>query len=446
MKNKLEEAIKITGKIADYWLPMKIGYEHTPGAVVCIAVKGVPKYVKAFGFSDIENKTPLKIDAQFRVASMSKMFTAVAIMQLQEQGKLRIDDKVARILPWFKGKKGKTDLSNVTIRQLLAHTSGIFRDGTKQQWINDNFPLKVHDTLSGESIIFDNGVSFKYSNHGYAVLGAVIEKITSLTYLEYVQDNIISPLKLKSTIPDLPAELPKKLVNGYQRWTPDLIVRKIEPQICTNAYASATGFISSANDLATFLSSLHPDSLRSVISRESRKEMQQVHGLIDGDEFYGLGLCLEKTSGQMTYGHGGGFAGFVTKSISSIDENIQIIILTNTQSSFAHIVADNLMRLVFKLKSSDHSYIQNEPYSGLYRNRWGDMVVISLGDDLVIFSPAVVNPLKAWSKYKKVKQNTFKNQDHNGYGSPGENITFQKIINGQSGQIVSDGASSFRVY
>src|SRR3990167_5521255 len=113
MKNELNEAIKVTGKIIDNWLPIKIRYDHTPGAVVCIAVNGVPKYVSAFGVSDINKETAMKKDAQFRVASMSKMFTAVCIMQLQEKNQLKLDDKVCEYLSWFKGKTKETDLANI---------------------------------------------------------------------------------------------------------------------------------------------------------------------------------------------------------------------------------------------------------------------------------------------------------------------------------------------
>ena len=85
MNKDFNTAIKVAGKVVDHWLPLKIQYDHTPGTVVCIAVNGVPKYINAFGFSDVESKVLMKKDAQFRVASMSKMFTAVSIMQLVEK-------------------------------------------------------------------------------------------------------------------------------------------------------------------------------------------------------------------------------------------------------------------------------------------------------------------------------------------------------------------------
>lgn len=445
MQKELNSAIKIAGKIADNWLPLKIKYDHTPGAVVCIAVGGVPKYVNAFGFSDIENGVEMKKDAQFRVASMSKMFTAVSVLQLQEKGKLRLDDTVFSHLKWFKGKAGHTDLSNVTIRQLLSHNAGLFRDGRAKQWINDRFPEKLDDTISAKSIIFENATTLKYSNHGYAVLGALIEKVSKQSFSDYVTDHVIKPLDLKNTLPDLPDEVPLKLARGYERWTPD-VARNIEPNIKTNTYASATGFISTAKDLAVFLSALHPDNKKSVLSRESRKAMRQVQGIINAEEMYGLGLCMESLSGQETYGHSGGFAGYITNAISHVTDSVQVIVLTNTISGTAGTVSDNLMRLIYKIKDmKDAKFVDKDPYSGTYRNRWGDTAIVSLGKKLIEFDPSTANPVKAWSELEKQKQHVFKNTDKTGLGSPGETITFKNLKNGKAMTLTADWGDSKRI-
>lgn len=447
MRKRMDEVIKISGKIIDNWLPLKIGYDHTPGAVVCIAVNGVPKYLRAFGVSDIENQIQLQTDAQFRVASMSKMFTAVAILQLQEKEKLRLDDKVSDHLSWFRGKSKQTDLKNVTIRQLLSHNAGIWRDGQAKQWLNDKFPTKLDGTISAKSIVFENGTTFKYSNHGYSILGSLIEQLTGKSYSEYVTDEITSPLKLKNTLPDLPEELPKKLVTGYKRWVPDVVERLTEPHIKTSAYAPATGFISNAKDLSVFLAALHVESKKSVLSRESRKTMLQVQGIIEDDERYGLGLSLDTISGQLTYGHSGGFAGYITNAIAEPSSNIQVVVLTNTQSNTAWQVSNNIIRLIAKVsKDNNSTYVESEPYSGVYRSRWGDMVVVSLGNYLINFAPAAANPVQAGTILKKVKQHTYSNSKEKGFGIPGETVTFSEIKNGKATRVVSDSNVLYRVY
>jgi CubicO group peptidase (beta-lactamase class C family) len=446
MKKDFGNSIKVAGKVVDYWLPLKIQYDHTPGAVVCIAVNGVPKYINAFGFSDFTKNVAMKKDAQFRVASMSKMFTAVSIMQLSEKGFLRLDDTVSSHLSWFKGKQGKTDLSNVTIRQLLSHNSGLFRDGTAKQWITDNFPTNLTKTISNKAIVFENGTTLKYSNHGYAVLGAIIEKASGKSYVEYVTENIIKKLGLKNTLPDLPTERPAKLAYGYSRYLPDKPEQIKEPDSMTNAYAPATGFISDVKDLAIFLASLHLDSKKSVLSRESRKAMMQVHGITEDDEMYGLGLDLDKDSGRLTYGHSGGFAGYTTNATSEPEDNVQVIVLTNTISNTAWAVSNNLMRLIYKLKAmKDIEYIEKEPYSGTYRCRWGDLTVVSLGKNLVDFGSGALNPVKAWSVMEPKKKHTFANTEKSGFGAPGEEVRFTEIKNGKAQEMSNDGMTWKRI-
>ena len=175
--------------------------------------------------------------------------------------------------------------------------------------------------------------------------------------------------------------------------------------------------------------------------------MRQVQTIVNDDEMYGLGLSLEKLSGEYTYGHSGGFAGYVTNAISHLKDNIQVIALTNTQSSTTNAASDQVMRLLYKLQDMKGvEYVSDEPYSGFYRNRWGDSVIVSIGDDLVQFGAAAVNPSKAWTRYKKEKQHVFRNTDGSGFGSPGERITFKNIKDGKATAIAADGGDAVRVY
>lgn len=440
MKKELSETIKIAGKLADNWVPMKIQYDHTPGAVVCIAVEGKPKYTKAFGLANVENNIATKADSLFRVASMSKMFTAVAIMHLQEAGQLRIDDKVVQYLPWFKGKSKQTDLANVTIRQLLSHNSGIFRDGVEFQWWDDKFPQSLTKTISNNSIVFENATTFKYSNHGFAVLGAIIEKLSGTTYIEYVTKNVIGPLGLKNTYPDLPDELPKNLATGYERRMPGKDERKPEPNIKTFAYASATGFVSTAKDVAAFLASLHLDAKKSILSRESKKEMMRIHGTVEDDEMYGLGLALDKIDGHNTYGHSGGFAGYITNALSGAENNIQVIVLTNTISGTAWNISRGLFKAIYKLQDMKGAkYKADDPYSGAYRCRWGDPVVVAVGDDLIEFGAPANDPAEAWDKLEKKKQHVFEDTKKEGFDSAGERVQFRKIKDGEATEMIASG-------
>ena len=142
----------------------------------------------------------------------------------------------------------------------------VFRDGKTHHWSNHKFPNKLKNTISEESIIFENGSTFKYSNHAYALLGAIIEKVSNQKYDDYMYESIINPLNLSSTYPDLPDEVPDDLGFGYERVIPGKLNREIFDHSKTYAYASATGFISNSADIAKFLSSLCLDTEYSVIN------------------------------------------------------------------------------------------------------------------------------------------------------------------------------------
>ena len=132
MKNTIPETIKQIGHIIDLWIPMKIKYDETPGISIAIAHKGKILFAKGFGFADIASRRKADEKTLYHIASHSKMFTAMALMKLVEEGKIKLDDHVADYIDWFKAKAKNKNAANITIRQLLSHTSGIFRTATRR--------------------------------------------------------------------------------------------------------------------------------------------------------------------------------------------------------------------------------------------------------------------------------------------------------------------------
>ncbi|PIZ04354.1 MAG: hypothetical protein COY58_04595 [Gammaproteobacteria bacterium CG_4_10_14_0_8_um_filter_38_16] len=191
MKKDYKTAIKYATKVFDAWLPYKILYENIPGISVGIVHNGKLLYKKGFGFENIELKKPSTPDTCYRIASISKTFTAIAIMQLSEHGKLNLDDKIKKYLPWFKiGKKGLNS-SNITIRQLLSHSAGLSRDGNSPHWATNKFPNEAElQEQSSKSLTYENLTRFKYSNYGFALLGLIIKEVSGLDYDEYVTKSL----------------------------------------------------------------------------------------------------------------------------------------------------------------------------------------------------------------------------------------------------------------
>jgi CubicO group peptidase (beta-lactamase class C family) len=237
---------------ADGWL--KYGYErgNLTGFVVAVSYKGKLLFSRAYGYANLEKKELMTPDNIFRIASHSKTFTATAIMQLQEQGLLKIDDKIVKYLPWLQEHKDKR-WQKVTIRQLLSHGAGVIRDGLDQSYwsLGESFPeeKKFIENILATDLVLDTNIKMKYSNYGYTLLGLIIKAVSGQPYNEYVVKNIVEPLGLRQTGPELSNSVINKLVTGYSRLN-DQKRRLPIMQIDTHVMSPATG-LAQANCLMT---------------------------------------------------------------------------------------------------------------------------------------------------------------------------------------------------
>ena len=156
---EINNILKDVIHIMEIWLPARIKYSDIPGLSIAISHKGKILYKNGFGYADVEKKIKAKEDTIYHIASISKTFTAVAILQLVEKGKIKLDDKVSKYIKWFKGKNKSGDLKDITMRHLLSNTSGIWRDGNTPHWVTGKFPKSL--TLSKDSLIFKPSSEFK---------------------------------------------------------------------------------------------------------------------------------------------------------------------------------------------------------------------------------------------------------------------------------------------
>src|SRR5260221_13190643 len=156
------------------WLEGQIAYRGLPGIAVGVVSDRDLVWASGFGFADVKAKTPMSPTTKFRMASHSKLFTAIAIMQLREQGKLRLDDPVINYLPWFKAKPAGDDDGTITIEQLLSHSSGLQREAG-DHWTSYEFPTadELRRLFADRQAAFAPSVRWKYSNLAYSVVGMV---------------------------------------------------------------------------------------------------------------------------------------------------------------------------------------------------------------------------------------------------------------------------------
>ena len=242
----------------------QLAQQHAPGFVIGIA-DGDTNWIRAFGYADLENKTAMTPDASFRIASLTKSMTAVAVLQLAEAGKIDLDAEVQTYVPYFPRKPWP-----VTIRQLLGHVGGIshYKNRALEQHI------KEHHTTRESVAIFENfdlvaepGTKFSYSSYGYVLLGAVIEAASGQPYETYLREKIWKPLGMKDTRMDDPIAIIPKRVRGYQIKDGSAVNSEF---IDVSSRFAAGGLRSTVPDMLRFARGLMSDRL---ITRRSRDLM-----------------------------------------------------------------------------------------------------------------------------------------------------------------------------
>lgn len=420
------------------WLKFCYEQDEIPGYAVAIACQGKLILNEAYGYADLATKTPLTTSHIFRIASHSKTFTATSLMQMQEQGKLRIDDYVVSYLPWLKQHRDKR-WQKVTLRQLMSHGAGVIRDGLNADYWQLERPFPSEQELKKEvlesDLVLENNIKMKYSNFGYSLLGMVIEVVSAESYANYVTAHIVRPLGLKNTGPEYASSIKARLVTGYglrEAGNSRLPIANID----TRAMAAATGFYSTAEDLCTYFTAQLPGS-KKLLSDESKKEMQRVHyhayrPTKDNEEDYGLGLGIQFVGQHKTIGHGGGFPGQITKSMADPKDELVVVALTNSVDGPATAIVKGIYGII--------DYYQNNTptgkpkhdlraLEGRYFNLWGATNIVVTGDKVVAVYANSWQPFAQPEEFIYVDDTTLKVAETDSFNAEGELVRF-KLKNG----------------
>jgi len=255
------------------WLDYQMRATEQPGCAVAVAYRGHIVLEAAFGHADIGTGELLTPRHRFRVASHSKSFTAAAIMKLREQGRVKLDDAVGQYVSGL-----NPEIALATVGQLLSHTAGIVRDGPDCGYWVGRAPFLDETSLRTELSMppmIDANTRLKYSNHGFGLAGLVIEAITCEPFGLWVQREIVAAARLAETTPDVPLPTDARLARGHGDKA--LLGRRpvFPGDQPTHALGPATGFVSTAADLAMFFGQLSPNAHTSVLSVASRRELSR---------------------------------------------------------------------------------------------------------------------------------------------------------------------------
>lgn len=431
--------------LLEAFIESEMSYKGLPGMSIGIVHGSELIWSRGFGFSDVDRKTSATAQTLYRMASVTKLFTAIAIMQLRDEGKLRLDDSVFKILKRFKIRSRAMDISEITIRQLLTHTSGLPREAAFPYWTDNNFPNReqVREGMSSQETAYDPETKWKYSNLGFVLAGEIIAEVSGEPYTTYVKKHILDPLGMTSTTFALSDEQRARLAVGYGRRMPDGR-RQVMPYSETKGLTAAAGLSSNVIDLARFLEWQLSDGKvgsSQVLKESTLREMKRVHWLQPNwKRGWGLGFGIEHQGERTLIGHAGELLGYRTQIMFSQEESIGIVVLTNADDGNPRFYLDQAFNIVApaikKATSDNQSNKQIDPswssYVGKYRDAWGDSQVLIFNDELVLIDLSEPDLEESLVYLVPEGKNKFRTvSDNPSFGEDGEVVTFEFGPNGK---------------
>jgi D-alanyl-D-alanine carboxypeptidase len=340
-----------------------------PGAAVVVVMEGRVIFRKGYGMANLDLKTPMRPDMVFEIGSITKQFTSTAILMLVEQGKLSLDDDLHKYLPDYPDKGAK-----ISIENLLTHTSGIksYTSDLKwrSMWRQDLTVQQIIDITKDDPLEFPPGTKWKYDNTGYILLGAIIEKVSGLSYADYVRKNIFEPLGMKHSYYGSNSAVIPGRASGYSRnasnWVNATYLSMTQP------YAAGS-LMSSVDDLAIWDAAVSADKL---LSKASWDRAFTPYKLADGDDtHYGYGWSIDAYDGHSIVRHNGGIFGYVSEVARLPDDHVYVAMLTNSDghdfdtgfltTELAAVAIGDPYREPVQVKLDPKQF---DVYTGVYRN------------------------------------------------------------------------------
>lgn len=313
-----------------------------PSASVAIVKEGRIVYAKAYGDARLDPKTPATPEMRYSIGSISKQFTATAILLLQEQGKLSLDDKVAKFIP------NLTRANEVTIRQLLSHTSG-YQDYWPQDYLMPMMlqPVTAQKILDGWARIpldFEPGTKWQYSNTNYVIAGVIVEKASGMSLLQFLSQKVFAPLGMKSVMNIDQDKLPETDPTGYLRYA--LGPLRPSPKEGKGWLFAAGELAMPASDLAKWDISIIEQKLMKPASYQAlATDTLLKNGL---STHYGLGVDVNSQAGHRALSHGGEVSGFTAQNVVFPDDRAAVVVLTNQDAvSASSAIASGIVPLLF---------------------------------------------------------------------------------------------------
>jgi len=317
--------------------------QKVPGVTVAVGADSRLVWSKGFGRADLENAAPATTATVYRIGSIAKPITAVAVMQLAERARLDLDAPIQKYVPSFPRKPWP-----ITARELLAHMSGIRHYRTADEmnstrhYVDLLAPLEV---FADEPLLFEPGTHYSYTTYGYCLLGAAVEAASGMRFLEYLRRNIFEPAHMQQIRQDDVFEVVPNRAHGYRRG-PNGTIQNCAPADTSNKIPGG-GLVSTAEDLVRFVAALQHDAL---LRRETRAQMFTPQHTRDGKPVpYGLGWALaERGGGNRWVTHAGSQPGVSTYLLAAPEEGASVAVLANLEGVRLHPLSARIPSIVLE--------------------------------------------------------------------------------------------------
>jgi CubicO group peptidase (beta-lactamase class C family) len=407
--------------LIDSWIAAQRDYMDLPSISVAIVKDQETIWSKAYGLANADGKMTASTTTLYSICSISKLFTSIAIMQLYDAGKLRLDDSLEALLPHYNLKQQYKESGPVTIRSLLTHSSGLPRESDFPYWTGPDFSFptqaQLNARLGDQQTLYPSSTYFQYSNLGMSLLGEVVEKISGQPYDKYVEENILKPMRLNSTLTYIPKEeWGKKLAIGYGAIKRDGTRDKVN-LFDTKGVMAAAGFTSTVEDLAHFASwqfRLLNNGGSEILKASTLREMHRVQWVDpDWKTYWGLGFSISQPDGINIVGHGGSCPGYKTVLQLDPKEKMAYTVMINAGGESPELFAKEIREIIAKVpkyKIVKKTDIDLAQYSGTYTAQpWGsERIVAPWYDDLVVLNLPSENPDEGMILMRHVSGDVFK--------------------------------------
>jgi CubicO group peptidase (beta-lactamase class C family) len=448
--------------LLDIWLQAQRDYDQIPGLSAAVVHDQQIVWSGGFGFADVDRRAPAGPDTIYSVCSISKLFTSLAVMQQRDAGTLRLDDPVARHLPWFSIKVTEPDAPDITIAGLLTHSSGLPRESDFPYWTGPEFAFPTREQIvarvGAQETLYPAQTYFQYSNLGMTLAGEIVAAAAGEPYENYVRARVLQPLGLASTTPDMPRDQRGgRLAVGYSARDREGSRHPVT-FFAAQGIAPAAGYASTVEDLARFVSwqfrVLQRKGGEEILRRNTLREMHRVHWVDpDFDTTWGLGFAVNRYKDKTFVGHGGSCPGFRSQLLMQVDERVALVVMANAQGVNTAPLVQRMYDMLGPAlraatgKKDDESKDDGgeaaqktpekapdaslENYRGLYASGFaGEIAIVIWEDGLASVGLPTLDPVAGMMKLKKVGDHTFRRVRKD--DSLGETIVFDMGPDGRA--------------